>query len=87
MKTNELNKNDKCFACSHLGYCQIYWGTECKRQGGRKTPRLISKKQLNLMTPELENVQKLIRKKNFVKPKLEISQPILTKRVNWGSYG
>ena len=87
MKTNELNKNDKCFACNHLGYCQVYWGTECKRQGGNKTPRLINKKQLNLIKRESDNIQQVLKKRDFVKPKLEISQPILTKRVNWSCFG
>ena len=33
-----------CLTCNHYGYCAIYWGAECKRQGGRKTPRMKSKR-------------------------------------------
>lgn len=29
-----------CVSCGHYGYCMIYWGADCKRQGGKKTPRL-----------------------------------------------
>jgi len=84
MKTKELKKNDKCFSCEHFGYCQIYWGVECKRQGGKRTPRLKSQKEWTLIRQELDDMQKMLQKRNFVRPKLEISQPIITKRANWG---
>lgn len=29
-----------CNSCVHFGYCMIYWGVECKRQGGNKTPKM-----------------------------------------------
>lgn len=29
-----------CTSCVHFGYCMVYWGVECKRQGGNRTPRM-----------------------------------------------
>lgn len=29
-----------CTSCVHFGYCMVYWGVECKRQGGKRIPRM-----------------------------------------------
>lgn len=29
-----------CTSCVHFGYCMVYWGVECKRQGGNRIPRM-----------------------------------------------
>lgn len=29
-----------CNSCVHFGYCMVYWGVECKRQGGKRIPRM-----------------------------------------------
>ncbi|MFA7076838.1 MAG: hypothetical protein WC147_00275 [Syntrophomonas sp.] len=34
---------EKCLSCIHYGYCAIYWGADCKRQGGKKIPRMKSR--------------------------------------------
>jgi hypothetical protein len=29
-----------CTSCVHFGYCMVYWGVDCKRQGGKRIPRM-----------------------------------------------
>lgn len=84
MRNQVSNKNEKCCQCSHLGYCQIYWGPLCKRQGGNKIPRLISRKQLNFLMNEADVVKCKSYRNPFLKTKIETSQPIKTRRVDWG---
>ena len=36
------SKAETCLSCGHYGYCLVYWGAECKRQGGNRIPRLKS---------------------------------------------
>lgn len=44
MMTNMELGMGNCVSCNHFGFCKIYWGTECKRQGGGRIPRLKSMK-------------------------------------------
>ncbi len=29
-----------CNSCVHYGYCMVYWGIDCKRQGGTRIPKM-----------------------------------------------
>lgn len=33
-------RNENCTPCVHFGYCIVYWGANCKRQGGNRIPRM-----------------------------------------------
>ena len=37
---NTKSHNENCTSCVHFGYCMVYWGVECKRQGGKRIPRM-----------------------------------------------
>ncbi len=67
-------RTEKCFCCRHFGYCLIPWGTKCKRQGGKKTPRLKSRSVVE---------KKKTDKSESRKQKVEIFEPIRTKAVSW----
>jgi tRNA(Arg) A34 adenosine deaminase TadA len=76
-----MHGNAQCSACTHFGYCKIYWGPECKRQGGDKIPLLKSAKekfnyetnQPVLAKPETESANR--RFKQY--------EPIRTRVVYW----
>ncbi len=34
------SRTENCTSCVHFGYCMVYWGAECKRQGGKRIPRM-----------------------------------------------
>jgi hypothetical protein len=82
---NELHGNPVCGTCNHFGYCKIYWGPECKRQGGDRTPRLKStKEKFNYET--VETVRTKRKTGTEIKPDLERvswAEPIRTRVVNW----
>lgn len=74
-----MNKNEVCIPCADYHRCEVHWGKNCKRLGGKKIPRQKSipvkrweKEQqvIPLIVPEEE------KKPTFV-------QKILTKVVNW----
>jgi len=76
----DCNINDLCYPCKHYGFCQIYWGAECKRQGGTRTPRLKSallkqEKVSRHPTVVYKNQDKRTISRNY--------EPIRTRRVNW----
>lgn len=72
--------NDSCRLCNHYGFCQVYWGYACKRQGGTRTPRLTSK----LRRKEVAVNRPLLVQNNQIKqPVLKTFEPIRTKRMNW----
>lgn len=75
--TNDLRGNRKCRKCTHFGFCLIYWGKECKRQGGSRTPRIKSMKG----EPKGENTAGAEGKS--MKKQVSIHQPIRTRVVNW----
>lgn len=74
---NDLHGNTECQACKHLGFCKIYWGAECKRQGGVRTPRIKSaKERFNFETGDTA-LAKLKGKS------VALDQTIRTRVVNW----
>lgn len=72
-----MKGNEECGDCNHFGYCKIYWGTDCKRQGGPRIPRLKSVN--NGFKHEAADTDGLkVRTK-----RLSLDQPIRTRVVNW----
>ncbi|MDD3364194.1 MAG: hypothetical protein PHZ03_04380 [Syntrophomonas sp.] len=65
------SKTEMCLSCNHLGFCQVYWGAECKRQGGNRIPR---------MKPMLVEARQKVDQPNKV---IEMFEPIRTKVANW----
>jgi hypothetical protein len=80
MKSPTENGIKNCLSCSHFGYCIIYWGADCKRQGGKRIPRMKS-----MPFEERQNVDKQEWKKPDKpwKPTIEIFESIRTKVANW----
>jgi len=74
------NTNEKCNRCNHHGFCQIYWGTECKRQGGKRIPRL-KKGYLEKQTVPNKNI--IVQNHESKQQNLQAFEPIRTRRVNW----
>lgn len=73
----EMSINNLCTICNHYGYCLVYWGPECKRQGGSRTPRL---KKGSSKTDEMGSKPAMISsKKNTAKR----SENITTRKVSW----
>ena len=71
---------ETCASCNHFEFCMIYWGIECKRQRGKRIPRMKSTKA--------KARQKVDKKeqKNSKKPVIQstnIFEPISTRVVNW----
>lgn len=75
-----VSPKETCLACDHFGFCQVYWGIDCKRQGGYKIPRMksLSKEtKLKIKMPEAEQPKKQ-RDKKF-----QILEPIRTRVAIW----
>jgi hypothetical protein len=66
-----------CISCGHFDFCQVNWGTDCKRQGGKKIPRL---KSIAVDTRQI--IPKTVSK-NMEKKLTEMFEPIRTKAVYW----
>ncbi len=79
MIINDLHDNADCRVCNHFGFCKVYWGPECKRQGGSRTPRLKSANERS----KTDSAQ-LVGKKKSVTVRVAIDQPIRTRAVSWG---
>jgi len=79
------NCTGNCLSCVHFGYCLIYWGTECKRQGGTKTPRIKSKRVEARGKAERKKEKKSDRSINTNPRKqvIQMVEPIRTKAANW----
>ncbi|MDD4775659.1 MAG: hypothetical protein PHG75_04040 [Syntrophomonas sp.] len=74
---NDLHGNAECQACNHFGFCKIYWGPECKRQGGTRTPRLKSAREgFKNETMEMAGLKQRTKR-------VSLDQPIRTRVVNW----
>lgn len=71
---------EKCLACDHYGFCQVYWGIDCKRQGGYKIPRM---KSLSKETGLKVAMTKVEQPKKQRDKKFQILEPIRTKVANW----
>ena len=77
-----------CKSCNHLGFCSVNWGPDCKRQGGKKTPRMksmkievsynLDKKQSMNSPKYIEMEPEKIRSRN-----MQIFEPIRTKMASW----
>ena len=39
MSKKEWHRQAECMHCRYFGRCEIYWGRECNRQGGKRVPR------------------------------------------------
>lgn len=68
-----------CRSCIHFDFCSVYWGAECKRQGGKKIPRMTTK--------PIEAILK-INRQEFKKPEktgrqIMGGELIRTKLANW----
>ncbi|NLN88182.1 MAG: hypothetical protein GX133_11395 [Syntrophomonadaceae bacterium] len=74
---NDLHGNADCRECNHFGFCKIYWGPECKRQGGSRTPRLKSGNERSRNETAV-----LVEVKPGTK-RVSLDQPIRTRVVNW----
>lgn len=74
---NDLHGNAECQTCKHFGFCKIYWGAECKRQGGIRTPRLKSAKESLKADTTGTSVAKIKSKPTT------LDQTIRTRVVNW----
>ncbi len=73
----EMSINERCTICTHFGYCQVYWGNECKRQGGSRTPRL---KNSSSSHDDWSTKTKMVSvSKNTAKR----SDRITTRKVSW----
>lgn len=35
-------RNSICLSCKQFSFCIMHWGADCKRQGGKKIPRMKS---------------------------------------------
>ncbi len=76
----------KCFSCSHFNFCLVYWGADCKRQGGNRIPRLKSsldkvvreRRQQLSKSEEPKKVNNNSRQLN-----LKLIEPIRTKVAAW----
>ncbi len=71
---------ETCLSCHDSRFCLVRWGTECKRQGGKKIPRMKS-----VPLHPARKVEKPIQKKTE-KPRpiiFNLFEPISTKATNW----
>lgn len=85
----------RCLSCVHYGYCLIYWGAECKRQGGKKIPRVkstqwvdINSAQLNISVVNIQKFTKKIKRDKSINayPKNKVfnsGDRIRTRAFNW----
>ncbi len=71
--------NKQCLICNHYNYCQVYWGSECKRQSGNRTPRLKGKHFINNTSIQPKHKSDSKHKQ----PSLNKYETIKTRRVNW----
>jgi hypothetical protein len=80
-----------CNSCCHFDFCQVNWGPGCKRQGGKKIPRLKSiaveaKQTISKTKMVSKNTEKPKKYEKPVKPERKIVEkfePIRTKVVCW----
>ncbi len=82
-----MNKMDKpeeysqfCRSCNHFGFCEVFWGPDCKRQGGTKTPRMKSSTlpSEKIDKAEVKSYPKRTRHRNFLGTEM-----IRTRVVAW----
>jgi len=81
---------ETCLSCIHAKFCLVHWGTECKRQGGKRIPRMRSIKVKGKQNAS-KSVKDVPAKKKPVNKKLEkprqiifnLFEPIITRVANW----
>ena len=71
---------EKCRLCTHFEFCRVYWGTKCKRQGGKEIPRMKTKP---IEIIKKVNKQEVKKPQNPRKQIIEMFEPIRTKLANW----
>ncbi len=71
---------ETCLSCDHFGFCMVYWGAECKRQGGKKIPRMKSMSLAGKRRLDKWDAKKQKEPKNLT---VEMFEPIRTKIANW----
>ncbi|MDD4802241.1 MAG: hypothetical protein PHF24_04780 [Syntrophomonas sp.] len=71
---------ENCRSCTHFGFCAIYWGAKCKRQGGNQIPRMKTRPIGIVHKANYKDINKADR---FKKQFIDIFEPIRTKRANW----
>lgn len=76
------NINEKCLQCNLYGYCQIYWGAQCKRQGGKKMPRMKKRQAEERPARSSRTARSAGSTKNTKNIEI-IDTSIRTKQVNW----
>jgi len=69
-----------CRSCTHFGFCLVYWGTKCKRQGGKEIPRMKTKP---IEAKKKVNKQEAKKPEKPRKQIIEMFEPIRTKLANW----
>lgn len=85
---SQVSCTQNCSSCVHFDYCLINWGTECKRQGGNKIPRMKSKavNAKSKVNPKKSNKSGRSEKSMNNNPRNKIFkmvEPIRTKVANW----
>ncbi len=80
MESPTENGKEKCLSCSHFAFCLIYWGANCKRQGGKKIPRL---KSMPVQGREKMAKQEWTKPKKSWNHTIEMFESIRTKVANW----
>ena len=77
----DSNVNESCRVCHHYGFCLVYWGNACKRQGGTRIPRLVSSKSLKAGQFSISAVVNQKARSNH--SGLGTVEPIRTRHMNW----
>lgn len=75
---------EACLSCNDVGFCMVKWGIECKRQGGRRIPRM---KTVSVKAKEkvynLEQKKEEPKKQKHRNKPMEMFEQIRTKMANW----
>jgi len=70
-----------CTPCDHFHRCKVHWGAECRKQGGRRIPRMKSypQKMFDEAVPEIQ-IENRQEKRSRLK---EALNTVRTKVANW----
>lgn len=85
------SRNQICLLCSKFSFCIVHWGPDCKRQGGKRIPRMKSvntelrwkadKQEAKLYKADkLEKFEKADKLSNQI---TKMFEPVKTKVMNW----
>lgn len=72
-----------CVSCHDYKFCSVFWGTDCKRNGGNKIPRMKSIKLKNSPIVEKEKITRQDTKFENKKKRINLIEPIRTKSTMW----